>query len=803
MATSSATDKENQASASGDAGVDSLMRANASTKANALVQANKEAFQQLVTFVDFAPEKLTIGLVSVNFPDDREIIIKELKQHPDCQDIQFVQYELNDKNLRFLQDELMQRLPSVEREPNKKLVLLLTGLEASIRMVGDLGDYPPVLVDLNYVRDGFVTNVPYPTVFFLPDKSLSRLAEFAPDFWAWRRMVIRFESVPDVVKSTMQQILRRDELSELNIEKEIGHSALDARTRRDMMPRLLMEYESGSLAKDEDFQAFKAELMTELGISFYDDDNNLEVAKNLLERSLETGEFEDSTIVRPKALCYLGIIERRQENYEKAFELLNKAILDFENFGEDRYFNFRKNLAKATANRGRAYSSTEEYSKALVDFSRAIELDPEYKWAITERGKTHLLMNNYPEALVDFSRAIELDPEDQWATALRGYAYRLMERYSEAISDFSRAIELDSEGQWATAQRGKTYLLMDSYPEALADFSRAIELDPEDQWATAQRGGTYLLMDSYPEALADFNRAIELDPEDQWATAQRGGTYLLMERYSEALADFDRAIELDPEYKRAIASRGETYQLMERYPEAVTDFARAIELDPEYDWAITERGYTYQLMERYSEAVADFARAIELDPEYDWVIAERGYTYRLIERYSEAIADFNRAIRLDPEAEWAIASRGEVWSLTNNYTEALKDLNRSLELDTENDWVFYHRSLVYRALGQTENAEADIQQAIQLATLDYENQPLDHQTTFNLAIYHFTAGNTTRAKQLYQYTLTKSPSVYRIKDAIRDLKDLLTILPNHLGTEEMLSNMQSALASKVEQKPDP
>lgn len=152
----------------------------------------KEAFQRLVTFIDFAPQKLTIGLVGVNSSEDRETIIEALKQHSNCQDIQFVQYELNSKNLRFLQDELIQKLPKIERKPNKKLVLLLTGLEASIQTVGDLGDYPPVLVDLNYVRDGFVSNVPCPIVIFLPEQSLDRLAEFAPDFWAWRRTVIQF-----------------------------------------------------------------------------------------------------------------------------------------------------------------------------------------------------------------------------------------------------------------------------------------------------------------------------------------------------------------------------------------------------------------------------------------------------------------------------------------------------------------------------------------------------------------------------------------------------------------------------------
>lgn len=156
---------------------------------------NDDAFSQLITFVGFAAEKLTIGFVSVNFPEDRATIIEALQQHPDCQNVQFVHFEFNDPELRFLQDELVAKLPEIKREQGKKLVLLLTGLEASIRMVGELGDYPPMLVDLNYVRDGFKTSVPHPIILFLPDRSLSRLAEFAPDFWAWRRAVIRFESL--------------------------------------------------------------------------------------------------------------------------------------------------------------------------------------------------------------------------------------------------------------------------------------------------------------------------------------------------------------------------------------------------------------------------------------------------------------------------------------------------------------------------------------------------------------------------------------------------------------------------------
>lgn len=172
-----------------------------SPRAQALLRANEDALQQLVTFVSFTAEQFTLGFVSVNFPEDRVTIIETLQQHPDCQDIQFVWFKFDGPDLKFLRDELVKKLPEIEQEPGKKRLLLLTGLEASIGMVGD---YPPVLKDLNFVRNSFTERVPYPIVIFLPDKSLSRLAEFAPDFWAWRKVVIRFKSSLETVQSKVK-----------------------------------------------------------------------------------------------------------------------------------------------------------------------------------------------------------------------------------------------------------------------------------------------------------------------------------------------------------------------------------------------------------------------------------------------------------------------------------------------------------------------------------------------------------------------------------------------------------------------
>lgn len=156
------------------------------------IDHNKAAFQQLLTFVDFAPERLTIAFVSVSFIPDRDRIIEALKTNPVCSSYQLEVLDFSDPNLRFFLDELSKKLAQIKQERSKKLVLLITGLEESIAPE----EYPYVLKDLNYVRDSFTDKVPHPIIFFLPDYAITRIAKFAPDFWAWAPIVLEFHELP-------------------------------------------------------------------------------------------------------------------------------------------------------------------------------------------------------------------------------------------------------------------------------------------------------------------------------------------------------------------------------------------------------------------------------------------------------------------------------------------------------------------------------------------------------------------------------------------------------------------------------
>ncbi len=93
---------------------------------------------------------------------------------------------------------------------------------------------------------------------------------------------------------------------------------------------------------------------------------------------------------------------------------------------------------------GNAYNDLGEYSKAIIEYSKAIELDPSYATAYYFRGSAYHDMLDHPSAISDYSKAIEKDQEYTLAYVFRGQAYRQIGEYEKAQQDYEKAASLDS-----------------------------------------------------------------------------------------------------------------------------------------------------------------------------------------------------------------------------------------------------------------------------------------------------------------------------------------------------------------------
>ncbi|MBA7532814.1 Photosystem I assembly protein Ycf3 [subsurface metagenome] len=196
----------------------------------------------------------------------------------------------------------------------------------------------------------------------------------------------------------------------------------------------------------------------------------------------------------------------------RAFNRYNEFILALKCFPEEKVVNIltRHQQTEYFFFRGIVYSLLKKYSNALKDYTKAIELIPEYAHAYYNRGNVYDKLDKHTEALEDYAKAIELDPEDAQAYNNRGNTYYKLDKHTEALEEYSKAIELDSKYAQAYYNRGVTYDELDKHTDALEDYSKAIELDPEYAQAYYNRGNTYYKLDKPSDALEDYNSAWKL-----------------------------------------------------------------------------------------------------------------------------------------------------------------------------------------------------------------------------------------------------------------------------------------------------
>jgi len=134
---------------------------------------------------------------------------------------------------------------------------------------------------------------------------------------------------------------------------------------------------------------------------------------------------------------------------------------------------------------GAIHYMAQDWDKAIASFSGALSQSREPVPAL-DRGIVHLyrgiaysIEGYYSKAIADFDRVIELQPDSAMGYVSRGNAYALKGDADYAISNYDRAIELQPNHTYIYLSRGSSYVLKRDYDRAIADYDRAIELQPD------------------------------------------------------------------------------------------------------------------------------------------------------------------------------------------------------------------------------------------------------------------------------------------------------------------------------------
>jgi tetratricopeptide (TPR) repeat protein len=221
------------------------------------------------------------------------------------------------------------------------------------------------------------------------------------------------------------------------------------------------------------------------------------------------------------------------------------------------------------------------YSKRLFPFSNMGQpIDQATAQKFNQWGEIKAQEGYNGKAIDDYTRAIELNPNNTLPYVNRGVSNHRLGRLDNAIKDYDTAIALDPKLAKAYSNRSHVYYDKGDFSRALDDANRAVVLDPTLAEAYLNLGNAQAATGEVAGALTNYNRAINLTPEPPLLAAAytNRGNLIARTDVNAAFKDYGKAIANNPNFAEIYFNRGLGYEKIGDRTAAIRDHEKAASL---------------------------------------------------------------------------------------------------------------------------------------------------------------------------------------------------------------------------------
>jgi tetratricopeptide (TPR) repeat protein len=424
----------------------------------------------------------------------------------------------------------------------------------------------------------------------------------------------------------------------------------------------------------------------------------------------------------------LGVIDSEKKDYSDALSEFQKAL------------QLAPDSPEIHNNLGNAYVTAQKLDLAEKEFRAAIQLDPGNANGNFNLGLLLMAKGSPGEAIPCFLRVHPQTPASK-INLVR--AYLRAKRVSEALS-LSTELSREHAGD---AQIHLTLGLMlaseDQYRPAEIELAKADLLKPETFEILFDLGQTYLGGGQYQQADLQLNHALRLRPESPETLYLLARAYVNESRPLDALDLLSRARRLAPNNIDVIFLMAQTAISQRYFEDAIPLLQKGLEIAPsrtdlrlalaesyfksdQVDMAVAElekviavnpsaRAYSFLglshiYLGRFDDARQDFQNGLKLEPKNNFCLFNLGYIAKRQGNSAEADTIFQKVLRADPEFPDALLELADIRIESKRYSEAAELLRKYIKVSHAPAVGYYKLFMVERSLHEDEAANKDLEQ---------------------------------------------------------------------------------------------
>jgi len=371
---------------------------------------------------------------------------------------------------------------------------------------------------------------------------------------------------------------------------------------------------------------------------------------------------------------------------------------------------------------GEHYFDEGKYADAVIQYSKAIQLDSRSAQAHYQLSQAYLKLKDTNRAFQELTRTVDLAPDNYRAhTDLANLLDTVRNPdgtpVEETIEQAKVHLDILREKQ---PNNPETHEAWANYNAAQNNFAAAMQEMQQAIAADPNRSDSYLLLALFQlrsnlpvDAEKNFKKATEVDPKAMNAQLALGGFYQSRNRLPEAEQQFKHAIEVDPQnpapraaFVRLLMQEGkkaETETFLQQTKKDLSD-------SPEGYRMLGDFYATWDL----DKAAAEYGSLYKDHPKDLQV--KKNYIQLLIlkSRLDEATKLDNEILKANPHDVEGLVYKAQVQLRRNDANGAVDSLQSALLNDPDNATAHYQLGLAFAQQHNDARAESEWREAVRL-----------------------------------------------------------------------------------------
>ena len=450
-----------------------------------------------------------------------------------------------------------------------------------------------------------------------------------------------------------------------------------------------------------------AEKYAEVGVRVYYDENNIDVAKEFIDKALQLSPNNAEYLYLDAYIDGMAEV-RRLLNLDRPYTAgeLNSAhraiaksiLLEQQNPEKPEAFILQ----------GQIYSALNEHQRAKKALSQAIQLDPSNDFAIMRLGVVEYKSGQRDSAFKLFEKALKLNVESKWAHLWKGIIFSDEKRLLEAGTAFNAALAIDPRFDLALYNLGWVELKNKkrNYAKAEAFFRKTLRVNPSYKEAFYGLGMVFGYQKQYEIAHRYFSKALALDKTFLTAWKWRGIVNYEMEKFKDAVGDFTEGLELDPSNAELLIRRARVSILSKKFKDALSDLRFAKKFGNKSARTFLYLGQVYIGLDQIEPAIESFRKALETDTKFSEAYGALGSIYRKRGENQKAIDAYQKALAATSyrRARYAIPL-SQILADTNRVSEAYQVTNEVINEERDSPALWFALFNTAMSIGNLDRAK--------------------------------------------------------------------------------------------------